>query len=80
VSLSKTLKLKSGSIQSHIRMKETPEQAPKLKIYMEMQYSHPSYKVAIFELMELKDVTFQSIKDVVLKCKNELESYDRREE
>ena len=53
------------------------EEAPKLRIQIDMQY--PGFKIAIYELMELKNLTFEQIQNVILKCKNELEYYERRE-
>ena len=53
------------------------QEFPKLRIQIDMQY--PGFKIAIYKFMELKDITFEQIKEVVLKCKNELESYERRE-
>jgi hypothetical protein len=47
---------------------------------MEIQYTDYPYKIAMFEMKELKDVTYEEIKNTIYKCKAELESYDKREE
>lgn len=53
------------------------EVEPKLRIQMDMQY--PTFKTSIYEFVDLKEVTLDKLKEVLLRCKNELEYHERRE-